>query len=81
MKSQDIHVFEKVYAAIKNYCKEDPWKTDCFDIIAKSAGLPMESLELYLDLLNDFGLIKYSLAEQYIYLTKDGRNVDIEIRD
>ncbi len=66
---------EKVLLAIKAECNKQTKLAEVRYIgkIADRAGIPKESLSLYLNELQERGFIKYSVAEDYIYLTPAGK--------
>jgi len=70
--------FDNVFAAIKAECaKQQKFaELSCFDLIAARAGVPETKLSLYLGHLQQVGLIRYSLADKYIYLTALGKALD-----
>jgi len=69
-----MNSFNAVFMAIKNHCagQKHIAEIDCFEQIAKEADIPLTRLPLYLDHLQNIGVIKYSLKEKYIYLTTFG---------
>lgn len=46
---------------------------NCFDRIAEKAEISSHKLVIYLSELQDRGYIKYSISDNFIYLTKDGK--------
>ena len=83
MLSKNALDFKKVFTIIKHHCGETTSfsHTDCFKTVAEGAGVPLEKIEVYLDLLQDFGLIKYSMTGKCIELTPFGKKLDIEIKE
>ncbi len=83
MLTQNANNFKKVFSIIKHNCGD---KTrfvhdDCFKIVAKDAHVSLKKMDLYLSLLQDFGLVKYSMSEKYIELTPFGKKLEIEIKE
>jgi len=70
--------FNKVFLSIKKQCgkQKNLAEINNFDAIAKEAGVPADKLPLYLNHLQDIGLIKYSLADKFIYLTAFGKKLE-----
>ena len=70
--------FNKVFLVVKKKCTEQKnfAEINCFPTIAKEAGVPKDKLSLYLNHLQEIGLIKYSMDENYIYLTAQGHKQD-----
>jgi hypothetical protein len=73
--------FNKVFSVIKRHCEKQKLLAEIrgFAAIAKEANVPIDKLPVYLDHLQDMGLIKYSVSEQYIYLTSLGKKQDAHI--
>ena len=67
--------FNNVFTAIKGQCgKQISFaEISCFETIAKEADVPISKLPLYLNHLQDVGLIKYSIMDKFIHLTPFGR--------
>lgn len=66
--------YNKLFNAIKTECEGQRSFAEIsnFENIAKQAGLPLDKLPVYLNHLQDMGLIKYSIADRYIHLTSAG---------
>ena len=67
--------FNTVFLVVKKHCREQKKfaATNCFEIIAEEANVPLDKLPIYLDHLQGIGLIKYSMSEKFIYLTSFGK--------
>jgi hypothetical protein len=67
--------FNKVFSVIKNQCEKQKSLAEIssFETVAKEAGVSMDRLPVYLNHLQDIGLIKYSVTDKYIYLTSLGQ--------
>jgi len=75
--------FEKAFLIIKRLSARQTKIAEIsnFDVIAKELDVPVGRLGLYLDHLQEIGLIRYSAAEQYIYLTEKGRKTEsVEVK-
>ncbi len=83
MLSKNANNFKKVFSIIKDNCgdKTKFAHDDCFKIVAKNAHVPLTKVDQYLSLLQDFGLIKYSMTEKHIELTPFGKKLEIEIKE
>jgi len=71
-----LNNFDNVFLAIKKYNSDDNFDVNenCFEIIARSANIPLKKLNFYLSALKDFGLIEYSWDDSFVHLTLFGRN-------
>jgi len=67
--------FNKVFLAIKKHCEKQKLlaEINSLEAIAEEVNIPVSKLGLYLDYLQGLGLIKYSISENYIYLTSFGK--------
>ncbi|MCW3124315.1 MAG: hypothetical protein JWQ38_3807 [Flavipsychrobacter sp.] len=65
---------DKVFSALKKQCERQKTFAELnnFDLVAKEAGISVDKLPAYLKHLQDIGLIKYSIEDNYIYLTRQG---------
>ena len=83
MLSKNANNFKKVFSIIKQHCgaQTNFAHDDCFKMVAKGAHVPLKKMDQYLGLLQDFGLIRYSMSEKYIELTPFGKKLDIEIKE
>ncbi len=83
MLSKNAIDFKKVLATIKHHCggKTSFSHEDCFSVVARDANVPLDQIDLYLGLLQDFGLVKYSMTEKFIELTPFGEKLNIEIKE
>ncbi len=83
MLTDNANNFKKVFSIIKHHCgdKTEFAHADCFKLVAKGAHVPLKQVDQYLGLLQDFGLIKYSMEEKYIQLTPFGKKLEIEIKE
>ncbi|HWY13389.1 MAG TPA: hypothetical protein VN026_18825 [Bacteroidia bacterium] len=63
--------FKKVFSVVVSHCTERRSfeLIDCFEMIAKEARIPLNELDIYLSLLQEFGHIKYSIRDRSISLT------------
>lgn len=70
--------FNKVFLVVKRRCaaQKKLAEINCFSTIAVEAGVAENKLPLYLGHLQEMGLIKYSVADNYIHLTAKGNNQD-----
>jgi len=70
--------FNKVFLVIKKKCTAQQRfaEISCCPTIAKEAGVSNDRLPSYLAHLQDMGLIKYSIADNYIHLTAKGHKED-----
>ena len=66
--------FKEVYSVIVSYCTErkSVILNNCFEQIAREASIPLDELDHNLSSLQDFGLISYSIPENYIHLPVAG---------
>ena len=66
--------FNTVFLAVKRRCQKQQKiaEISCFEDIASDAKVPLAKLPLYLNHLQEIGLIKFSIADKYIYLTAFG---------
>ena len=64
-----------VFQVIKQLCCKQVRLAEIsnFGSLANKAGIMQRRLYVYLDQLQDMGLIRYSDADRYIYLTEKGR--------
>lgn len=64
----------KLFTIIKNHCSGmTPFaQDDCFEILAREANIPLESLIPSLRPIQAQGLIKFSTTGKYIKLTEFG---------
>jgi hypothetical protein len=67
--------FNRLFIVIKANCERQKSLAEisCFGKIANESGIPVEKLNFYLDKLQQLGLIRYSIPDQYIYLTAFGK--------
>jgi len=67
--------FDNVFSVVKEQCgdKEIIEDAACFDRISEAAHIPSGRIDFYLDTLASIGLIKYSIGNGYIKLTKYGK--------
>jgi hypothetical protein len=65
---------EKILQAIKQECEKQTKlvEINCFDKIARSAEIAPHRLPMYLLELQDRGYIRYSVNDNFIYLTRKG---------
>jgi len=70
--------FDKVFTVIKSQCARQTKFAEIsnFEALAGEAGVDVTKLGLYLDHLQRICLIKYSIADKYIYLTPLGKKQD-----
>jgi hypothetical protein len=78
-----MNKFNSVFTAIKAECEKQKGLAEihCFEKIALNAGVSILKLPDYLEHLQDSGLIRYSTAEKYIYLTVFGRKQETLIKN
>jgi len=67
--------FDRVFFAVKKECGKQTKFAEVYslEIIAKESKIPLNKLPLYLHHLQELGLIKYSVNDNYIYLTALGK--------
>jgi hypothetical protein len=67
--------FDRVFFVVKKECEKQKKFAEVYplDIIAKDCDIPLTKLGLYLGHLQDLGLLKYSIADKYVYLTSLGK--------
>ena len=70
--------FNTVFLAVKKHIEKQKLlaEVNCLEIIAKDANVPIGKLPVYLDYLQEAGLIKYSMSEKFIYLTSFGKKTE-----
>ena len=83
MLGKNAYNFKKVLSTIKHHCGDNTSFSheDCFKLVATDADVPFNEIDVYLSLLQDFGLVKYSMEEKYIELTPFGKRLDVEIKE
>ncbi len=83
MLGKNAENFKKVLSIIKHHCGDSTSFSheDCFSKVATDANVPLKQIQLYLDLLQDFGLVKYSMEEKFIELTPFGKKLDVVIKE
>ena len=66
--------FNAVFLAVKKYCGDSgiTGDADCFEAISKELNVSPDSLDSYLIILQNLGLIRYSITEIYIKITPFG---------
>jgi hypothetical protein len=70
-----MNKFNDVFLAAKEYYEQCPSIShECdFEKVANAAGVPPAELDFYLNILQQMGLIKYSITEdKYLFLTGYG---------
>jgi len=75
--------FNKVFLAVRKHIEKQKLlaEINSLDTIAKEVNIPLDKLPIYLDYLQDLGLIKYSLEEKYIHLTEFGKKQERHINE
>jgi predicted transcriptional regulator len=75
--------FNKVFMVVRDQCQKQKKlaEVSCFEVIAKEASVPLNKLGIYLNHLQDMGLIKYSMADKYVYLTSFGKKHETLIKE
>ena len=67
--------FDTVFAAVKEQCGKNDGIEGLknFEQICKTAKIPLNRLDFYLNTLESVGLLKYSMDNEYIKLTPYGK--------
>jgi predicted transcriptional regulator len=75
--------FNRVFMVIKKHCEKQKLiaEVNSLEVIAKDTKIPVDKLPLYLDYLQEAGLIKYSLTEKYIHLTTFGKKQESLVKE
>ena len=75
--------FNKVFLVVKAHCEKQKNLAEVrtFDTIARESGVPLSKLPMYLEHLQKMDLIKYSMEEQYIYLTAFGKKQEQLVKE
>jgi hypothetical protein len=66
--------FKEIFSIIVSHCTEQKSKDlyNCLETIATEAAVPIDKLDMDLRMLQGFGLIKYSMANNHIHLPEIG---------
>ena len=70
-----MNPFNTVFLAVKKYCGDTDFIEDvrCFEAVAIETNISLDRLDMYLDILQDLELIKYSRAKSFIQITALGK--------
>ena len=70
-----MKTIDKILFAINEECERQTTlaEVSCFDKIAGYAGVTRQRLHLYLNELQEQAYIRYSVHDEYVYITREGK--------
>jgi len=79
IKPTEMSDFKELYSVIVSHCTEQRSfeLLDHLDLIAMDAAIPKDDLDASLSSLQDYGLINYSMKDDYVHLRSAGVRPDV----